>query len=179
MTLKFRHVLLFAGLGALLTLALTVSAEITKQETAPVDEVVNYRFFATSTTDVQLATTTSATSTNITPYFDANGKLDSGFADLRGAEKATFYFGRAFSGGNAGNTRFEIEVSNDGTNWYDFNKLRGADISSTATTTYTIVASTTTVPVSLDLTYDTFNFARCIVVETTDGKHTCAVTIEY
>lgn len=179
MTLKLRHALLFAGVGALLVIAIGVQAEITRQEAVQVDSVTTYRFFATSTTDVQLATTTSATSTNITPYFDVNGKLDSGFADIRGAEKVTFYFGRAYNGGNAGTSRFEVEVSEDGTTWYDFNKLRGADISSTATTTYSIVASTTTVPVSLDLTYDTFNFVRCIVVETTDGKHTCSATIEY
>jgi hypothetical protein len=179
MTLKLRHILLFAGIGALLMLAITASAEITKQEEVPIDSIVNYRFFATSTTDVQLATTTSATSTSITPYFDVNGKLDTGMLDMRGAEKVTFYFGRETSGGNAGTSRFEIEVSDDGTNWFNFNKLKGPDISSTATTTYSISASTSTVPISLDLTYDTFNFARCIVVETTDGKHFCRATVEY
>lgn len=175
-TLKFGALALVVGVFVLTGI---VKAQITSQESLGLTgEVLNYTFFATSTTDVTLATTTSATSTNIATYVDANGKMDSGKVDIRGAKKVTWYFGRSYGGGNAGSSRFEVEVSPDGSTWYDFDKLVGDDISSTATSTYTIVASTTTVPVSMNLTYDTYKFARCIVVETTDGTHTCAVTVE-
>ena len=183
MNLTIRNILATLLLvGAGFVLALTVSkafAEVTSDDGTPLSRVVSYRFFATSTTDVQLATTTSATSTNITPYFDANGRLDSGFADIRGAEQVTLYFGRAYGGGNAGATLYKVQVSDDGTNWLDWSKLRGPDVSSTATTTYTISAATTTVAVSMDLTYDTPKYLRCIVVETTDGTHYCKATIEF
>lgn len=176
-TLKIGALALVVGVFALATSL--VRAQITSQDTLGLSgEVTNYTFFATSTTDTTLATTTSATSTDIATYVDANGKMDSGKADIRGAKKVTFYFRRAYGGGNTGQTRFEVEVSPDGSTWYDFNKLKGNDVSNTATSTYTIVASTTTVPVSMDLTYDTYKFVRCIVNETTDGTHSCSVTIE-
>jgi len=160
--------------------AFITSAQITNTIHKPIiGSVVNYTFFVASTTDTALATTTSATSTGMTGYFDTNGALDNGKLNIAGAEKVTFYFGRSYGGGNAGNSQFKVQVSDDGTNWYDFSKLRGADVSSTATSTYTIVASTSTVPVSLDLTYDTHVYARCIVVETTDGTHACRATVEY
>lgn len=161
-----------------LTTTLVVRAQITSQETTPfTGSLTHYNFFATSSTDTTYATTTTATSTGMTPYFDASGRLDNGTADIRGAKKVTFYFGRGTGGGNTGNSQFKVQVSPDGTNWYDFNKLRGPDVSNTATSSYTIVAATSTAAVSMDLTYDVYKFARCIVNETTDGTHYCAATV--
>lgn len=178
-TLKTNALALILAVGVFaLTTTLVVRAQITSQETTPyTGSITHYNFFATSSTDTQFATTTSATSTGLVNYFDASGRLDNGMADIRGAKKVTFYFGRGTGGGNTGNSKFEVEVSPDGTNWYDFNKLRGADLSSTATSTYTIVAATSTVAVSMDLTYDTYKYARCIVNEVTDGTHYCAATV--
>lgn len=176
-TLKIGALALVVGVFALATSL--VRAQITSQDTLGLSgEVTNYTFFATSTTDTTLATTTSATSTDIATYVDANGKMDSGKVDIRGAKKVTFYFSRAYGGGNAGNSKFELEVSPDGSTWYDFNKLKLGDISSTATSTVTISAATSTTVASMDLTYDTYKFVRLIVNETTDGTHSAKVTVE-
>jgi hypothetical protein len=140
---------------------------------------VNYTFFATSTTDTQLATTTTATSTNQTAYNDENGVIDSGKIDLRGAEKVTFYFSRSSFGGNTGASKFFVEVSPDCSVWYPYYKLVGTDSASTATTTVTISAATTTVAYSMNLEDDAYQCARVAVQEFTDGKHGAAATIQY
>lgn len=157
-----------------------VSSEIPTNQ----DTVVNYEFFASSTAPTTVATTTSATSTNIRPYFDSNGRYDDGSVSLVGAEKATFYFSRGgATSANTGTSTFSIEVSPDGSNWYDFNKLVQNRATSTANITIldsvAIEAATSTTIVSLDLRYDAFVKARCIVVETIDGEHRCRATVEY
>lgn len=179
---------LIASLGIIALMALfLVSSEvfagfISNESPAGVSNVRNYEFFASSTSPSTIATTTSATSTSIIPYFDSFGRYDDGAVSLAGAKKATFYFGRGWGGGNSGSTNFSVEVTPNGTDWYDFNKL----IQNSATSTYpttlssvTITAATSTVITSMDLSSDTFLKARCVVVETTDGSHTCSATVEY
>ena len=178
MILKLRHVFMFAALGAAFVLAMYASANITQDTPTPLTGQVYYKFFATSTTDTAISTTTSAVSTDIDDWFDSNGKLDTGALSIAGAEKVTFYFGRTVNS-SGGNSKFEVEVTPDGTTWYDFDRLLIEDGSNTATTSYTIVNATTTVEVSLDLTYHAFKQARCVVTETTDGTHTCAATVEF
>ncbi len=126
----------------------------------------NYSFLA--------ATTTTATSTNLTG--------GGGYLSIDGAKKVTFYFSRAWGGGNSGTSAFTVEVTPDGANWYAFNKLIQNVASTTSQTTVgsiSISAATSTTVASMDLQYDTFLGVRCIVNETTDGTHTCAASAEY
>lgn len=168
------------GLGYLL-LSDAVFGEVSKDIQTPSSVFQNYNFFATTTSQTTYATTTSATSTNITSYWDANGRKDSGYVILAGAEKATFFFSR---GGvieaNTGTSAFKIQVSRDGTNWHDYGNLNSATTTApTALSSYSIEAATTTIPLSMDLTDDSWYAARCIVVETTDGEHSCSVSLQY
>lgn len=135
------------------------------------DNAIYYSFLS--------ATSTSATSTNIVAGFDADGRYDDGSLTLAGAKKVTLYLDRASSpGANAGNSRFYIQVTPDGSDWYSFNKLLGEDISSTATSSPTLVGTSTQM-YALDLSDDTFKAMRCVVVETTDGTHSCDAYVEY
>lgn len=184
MNLTFRHTVFFAAVGAFLTLFVlfsgTAGADVQSDDPTPLTGQVYYKFFATSTTDTLVATTTSAVSTDVDNWFDANGRLDTGALSIAGAEKVTFYFGRsAGEGSNQGYSQFSLEVTPDGTNWYDFDRLIIEDGSDTATTSYTISAATTTAQVSMDLTYHAFKQVRCVVTEVTDGQHTCAATVEF
>ena len=129
----------------------------------------NYTFFT--------ATTTTATSTNLTG--------GGGYFTITGAKKVTAYFthGGTATTSTTGST-FKIQTSRDGSTWADFNKLIGADVSSTATSTYAIQGATSTVPVALDLSDDTFFAVRCISVEfagvlATDGEATCTASAEF
>ncbi len=145
-----------------------------------------YEFFVASTTPfAKQATTTTATSTNIVPFTDTAGRIDNGYFVIAGAKKVTLYFGRGgATGPNAGSTLYKVQVSPDGVTWNDYNKL----ISNTANTnaqtltrvsSSTISAATSTTVVSLDVENDSFYAVRCIVVETTDGEHTCSAGAEY
>lgn len=126
-----------------------------------------------------VATTTSATSTDI----KTGVATTTGFIKTAGAKRVNFYFGRGgATSANTGSSRFRVQVTPDGDNWYDFNKLVQNVATSTTPTTLdavTITAATSTVIVSLDLRTDAFYAARCIVLETTDGEHTCKATAEY
>ena len=130
---------------------------------------INHTFFT--------ATTTNATSTNTT--------TETGYLVIEGAKKVTMYFthGGTATTSTAG-ARFSVQTSEDGTTWTNFNKLIGPDVSSTATSTYTIQGATSTVPVALDLSDDTFFGVRCISAElagaaATDGEHTCTASASY
>lgn len=118
------------------------------------------------------ATTTSATSTNLTG--------GGGMVPLAGATKVTWSFGRGgATGPNTGVSRFRIQVTLDGSTWHDFNTLYQNDVSLTATTSVSISAATSTVLAYMDVTYGAFLAARCIVLESTDGDHTCKAAVEY
>lgn len=130
-----------------------------------------------STKTLLSATTTSATSTNLTG--------GGGYMVINNAKKVTMYFthGGVATTSTAGG-RFRVQTSRDGETWHDFNKLIGADVSSTATSTYTIQGATSTVPVALDLSDDTFYAIRCISQELaaplgTDGEQSCVATAEF
>ena len=141
-----------------------------------------YDFFATSTTPgpIGFATTTNATSTNINRTVHTDGRIDNGQLVIAGAKKVTFFFSRgdATGQGNTGSTRFRVQVSPDGTNWYYFEKFKNAtssiaDASSMMAESLSIAAATNTLIASMDLGNNTFYSVRCIVVETTDGEHSC------
>lgn len=120
------------------------------------------------------ATTSNATST------EGGG----GSVSLSCAKNVTFYFSRGDTTGqgNSGSTRFEVEVTPDGTNWYDYNGLVLNNVSAGSVMrptvgTSTISAATSTVIATMDVLG--FYAARCIAIETTDGEHTCKAAIEY
>lgn len=123
--------------------------------------------------DVLLAaTTTNATSTNV-----AGG---GGYSVIAGAKRVTMYFGR---GGvvqpNLGSTRFSVQVTPNGTDWYNFGRLILGTSTTQGAQDSIIVSGTSTVQASLDLRTDTFDGVRCIALETTDGEHTCSAAIEF
>lgn len=170
MNTKYLYPVLGAVLFVLAAIALVApapQAEAGQTYNAPVltNSFVNHSFFN--------STTTSATSTNAAATGDRVLRLD-------GADKVTFYFSRAWAaGGNAGTSRFEIEVSPDGVNWYDFNRLYLGDVSKTATSSVSISAATSTTYASMDIEHSAYRFARCQVVETMDGAHTCTASVQY
>ena len=148
------------------------------------DRFQYHKFFATTTNQTTYATSTTATSTNITPFFDSNGRLDSGFFVVAGAKKVDMYFARdAGTGSNNGTTTYKVQSSPDGSNWYDFNQLVQAtstSISNTVVqTTARIGIATTTLIYSLDLDYQSVWAIRCIVVEQTDGFHYCSASATF
>lgn len=136
--------------------------------TQPAGRFQNFTFFT--------ATTTTATSTNI-------GVPANGMFRIAGAKKVNMYFSRGgATGANTGSTLFKVQVTPDGTNWYDWNKLSQNVATSTEAWqvgSVSIGAATSTTIVSLDLEKDAFYAVRCIAVETTDGEHSCKGTAEF
>lgn len=149
----------------------------------------NYEFFATSTTPFSFtaytATTTSATSTNMTAFTNSNtGEIDNGYMVVAGAKQITLYFSRGDTSGqgNAGSSKFRIQVTPDGTNWFDYNTLYqnlATSTNPTIVSTVTISAATSSVITSMDIRNQSFYAIRCIVLETTDGEHSCKATAQF
>ena len=145
-----------------------------------------YQFFASTTVPTTIATTTSATSTNITPFFSTSGVKDNGYMDIAGAKDVTLYFtrGDALGQGNTGTSTFRVQISPDGTNWHDYNALRQATTTiATADKFYTyygnvvIVAATSTQIMKMaELGWQAI---RCIVIEGVDGEHGCKATAQF
>ena len=112
------------------------------------------------------ATTTNATST-------ADGSIG---MDIKCAEKVTLHLTHGgVATTSTGTNVFNVQVSPDeGTTWYDFNKLVQNLSTSTVETTLariTVGASTSTVLVTMDLQDFTFSRVRVISVETgTEGQ---------
>jgi hypothetical protein len=129
------------------------------------NELQTFTFFS--------ATTTSATSTDVIAP-------NAGYARIVGAKKATLYLSRGgATSANTGTSTFYVQVTPDGTNWYDYNKMVSTSSESTITPYVRIEAATSTTIVGLNLDYYSFYGLRCIVVETTDGEHTCKASIEF
>lgn len=145
-----------------------------------------YTFFATTTGQTVFSTTTTAVSTNITPWIDSNGRVDNGYFVISGAKDVKLYFGRGDTSGqgNTGSTAFTVQVSQDGSTWYEYPRLQPA-----TTTLATADAAATTVSsagITAATTTDVFNMVdlgwfavRCTVTETTDGEHSCSASAEF
>jgi hypothetical protein len=177
-------ILLFAGMFFMGSLQRAFGDVTSEMRTVTPDTYRYYTFFATSTAQTNFATTTTATSTNINQWTNSSGVIDKGYFVIAGAKKVTMYFSRdAGTGGNAGSTNFKVQSSPDGTTWYDFTRLVQATSTSVSNaveqSTATISAATTTLQYGLDLDYDSTFAVRCIVVETTDGSHSCAASATY
>lgn len=145
-----------------------------------------YRFFATSTAQNFFATTTTATSTNIIPWFNAEGKLDNGTFDITGADRVVLFFSRGDlrGNGNTGSSVFKVQVTASATptesDWFDFKKLVQATSTSVSNAvvqqTATITTATTTLVYSMDLSTEAYRALRLIVTEATDGEHAATVS---
>lgn len=124
------------------------------------------------------ATTTSATSTT------ASGVNDPGFFKIAGAKNVELYFSRGDTTGqgNSGSTIFRVQVSPDGTNWYEYNGLAVNSVSAgnafrpSVGTTTIAAATSTTIAKMTDLG---FYAVRCIALEVTDGEHTCKAQADF
>lgn len=154
---------------------------VTTSTPAPVQKFEKYVFFATSTDQTVFSTSTTALSTNIAPWVDTNGRIDNGYFVVAGAERVTFFFSRTGKNGNAGTSTFDIDVSPDGTNWYDFNTLVQNLATSTTPTSLSSIAvtGTSTTIASASILNHSFYAVRCNVTETTDGEHSCVATADY
>lgn len=163
-------------------------AQISTEQPTPLNLFRTYTFFATTSAQTVFATTTSATSTNITAYADSSGRIDAGYFVIAGAREVTLFFKRGDTGGqgNSGSTKFRIQVSNAASpaeaDWQDYNMLTQNLASSTARTSLSSVlttAASSTVIVGMDTTLDAFYAIRCIVMETTDGEHSCQASAKW
>lgn len=141
-------VLLFAMLVGVFTSTHFLGAETS---TTPENKTTLSQHFDTLTSFS--ATTSQATSTGY---------------EIWGVKRVTAYFTR--NDGNAASTAtstFSIEVSPDGTTWYDYNKLI-SNVTNTNSQDLTRVASvqivgaTSTTMVAVDLENDVFHSIRCI-----------------
>lgn len=187
---KLFLVVLAVVLGSLAVYAFTLRSygAVTVDIPSTVNAYRTYDFFASTTaqsgvvSSTVLATTTSATSTNITNFYRATtGDLIDGSFNIAGAKKVTFYFTRGDTSGqgNAGLSIFRVQATRDGSNWVDVSRLLGVDVSASATSSVTINAATSTFTGALDIKDQAFKSVRCLVVETTDGEHSCAASAQY
>lgn len=158
--------------GALLFSFSPAVGNVTRDENTGQPRTETYTFFATSTNQTVFSTSTSATSTDITAWFDTNGRLDNGYFVIRGANRVTFELGREGRLGNQGSSTYRIQLSEDGSNWFYFTDVASATSSDTVAFPYAFTG-TTTAMLSLDLTQNVWYAARCLVVEATDGEHFC------
>ena len=164
---------------------------VAKNEIASRDEFRNFTFFASSTAQINLnlnvGTTTDATSTDITSYFDTQNFKDNGYFVIKGAKKVTMYFARDATT-DIGNSKFRVQVTPDGITWLNYNKLI-SNVTNTNSQNLTRVGfvtitgsatsspnATTTATLDPD---DSWYGVRCIVVETTDGMHYCSATASW
>lgn len=174
-------VVLFLSLAcAALSLQSRVFAGVTQAgPTVTRDTTQYFNFFASTTGQTNFATTTTATSTSIIPYFDSNGRLDNGYFVIAGAKKVTIYVSRGDTSGqgNTGTSTFNLQITSKAnptsSDWFNFSKLVQAT-STTEQPTAAIAAATSTLRYGMDIDYDSVYAVRCIVVETTDGEHSCA-----
>jgi len=119
------------------------------------------------------ATTTNATSTNLTG--------GGGWFNIAGAKNVALYFSRGDTTGqgNSGSSKFSVQVTPDGTNWYNYNTLNENVASTTSgwsTRFETVSGTSTTITIMQNRG---FYGVRCIVQETTDGEHTCSAAAEF
>lgn len=180
--LAFLGVVIFAaGLFGYALNTAHASAPIVKTS-AISDQYRAYQFFASTTAPTVVATTTSAVSTSIIPYFTTDGTYDDGSLDIRGAKKVNFFFSRGDTTGqgNSGSSAFSVQVMGDGVNWVTYPDLK--QLVATSTNALNRVSSVSlTGTTTVIYTMDTLGFqkVRCVVVETTDGEHTCAASVQY
>ncbi len=190
--MKTLHKILFIILGVVVGVGIlgfangvlgTITDDLVSSEAG---RFKSYEFFASTTPSggTLQATTTSATSTNIIPSFDSNGRYDSGYFVIAGAKKVSFFFGRGdtLGNGNSGSSVFSVEVSPNGTDWYGWKRLNQNVATSTnewQVENISVAAGTSTTLTGMDIRNHSPYAVRCIVVETTDGEHRCRATANW
>lgn len=146
-----------------------VLGDVTKDIQIQSDHYLKFRFFATTTDQTVFSTSTTAVSTNIVPYWTTDGRKDSGYFVTAGASEVMLFFTSSAIG------KFDIDISDDGTNWYDYNYLRGNDTSLTATTTATVDATT-----KVYLMQDGIPYAiRCTATVVSAGNNSCRASASW
>lgn len=181
-SLKKTHAIALVALGFALCLALSATyfprafAGETYRQPIITEQYVDHTFFT--------ATTTTATSTNGANLPDRTLRID-------GAKHVTWYFGRGgATGPNTGTTTFKVQVSRDGSEWFDYSMLQRVTSYATADTYFTRLAAptagsganancaaTSTCMYKMDALG--YHFARCIAVEQVDGEHTCRASATF
>ncbi len=212
-TLQRKNVLLFSAVtlcGLLVLLAFGATRAHGSQSNDQPTISNQYRTFDTlaSTTASgatfisQPATTTNATSTNVTGLADGNGVIWNGAVNVAGAKKIDAYFtrGGAYAVSNTGTSTFALQGTPDGINWYYINRL----LTSTSTQTSTFGAvngvfasdptlgsivkigattagnvATSTLHLSVDLSTVGFQAVRCIATITVDGANSCQIAVTF
>ena len=100
--------------------------------------------------------------------------------DITDAKRVTFQFTRADH--SSGNNAFVVEVSNDGSNWYTYNKLI-SNVTNDNTEYLTRVAAPTLSSNTSEIysisPEDKYRFVRVYHTRTTDGTADCDVMIQY
>ena len=170
--LKYFFVALFMFAGATVALG-SVTFTVPTQT---VNTHQNFTFFS--------ATTTTATSTNTSD--------GGGYFKIAGAESVNLFFqrGDTTGQGNTGTSTFSVQVTPDGSSWYDYTHLQRVTNVTTGDTYFTRVANTnsgasvTNTGAATSTTVyrmDALGWyaVRCIVVEQTDGEHTCKASAEF
>jgi len=175
----------------LYTVTQSVYGAVVVNDVATSNAYQTYEFFASTTaatgsvSSTVIATTTTATSTNITGFFDSvYGRYVDGSFDVRGAKKITMYFSRGgATHANTGSTVFKVQATRDGTNWTDVQQLVSATSTSVSNSlvqaTASIGAATSTLVFGIDLDYISYKAIRCVVVVTTDGESSCAAAASF
>lgn len=144
-----------------------------------------YEFFASTTAPTTVATTTDATSTSITPFMTTDGIYDAGWFKVAGAKEVTLFFSRGgATSANTGTSTFKVQVTADGTNWFDYNGLSDATTTVTSADdffkTYSdVVIEAATSTKIMKMAEKGWLGIRCIVLETIDGEHRCRAAAEF
>lgn len=181
--------LAFLALSAFAIISLSawsqVHADVTLRQPEQVGSFVRYNFFATSTLQTVLSTSTIgiASSTSIFSWINNNGEVDPGYMNIAGAKQVTLYFSRSATSTNNGSSSFTVWVTPNGTNWYPFSLLMQNQASSTSSTatvaSISIASGTSTTMASMDLRNFSFMGVACISNIVTDGANSCSATASW
>lgn len=154
--------------------------------------VLSFISFASIAFGLTLDTRTSGSSyyESVNHYTALDAVDDTATSDaieIAGAKKAQVYFAYSnAAGAGNGTSTFSVEVSPNGTDWYDYNKLI-SNVANTNAQEVTRVATveqsaTTSALYAVDLEHDTFRNMRCVAAleaTTTAKTATCEVTVEF
>lgn len=166
MTITKNYIYAFV-LGAILFAGLSVYAQTRDVTSYRGDSVEQYDHYTLIDASVETATSSAI--------------------EIAHAEKVQVYFTRNDGDGTSGTgtSTFSIEISPDGTNFYDFNKLI-SNVTNTNSQELTRVGSvqlataTSTTMVALDIAHDAFHSIRCIAnnqATTSVSSATCEVSV--
>lgn len=196
-------------LGVVMVLSIVLVASIQQAHGSLLDDepaISNqfraFNLFASSTVESVIATSTNATSTNLTAYSDSQGRIIDGSADVRGAKHIDVYAtrGGTFAAANTGTSTYSIQgTSGDGI-WYYVNRLLTSTSSPTASpglvngvlqsdpnlanlptigATAPGNAATSTLHLIVDPTSLNYRALRCVSTRLVDGANSCQMVVTY